>query len=879
LVRAGRQGTWLQVTRLLGSAVGGSSLHALSVFRKATTYRHRKVRPMDPISLVKLAEVLGGRLWRTVSVDQQVRHASIHSDHIRSGTAFFALRGRQTDGHRFVDRAFSNGAVVAVVSGFEVQKLPADAGPLILVDDPLRSLRILARWWRAQLSAEFVAVVGNVGKTVTKDALVSFLGHHGQAYGSPGSYNSQVGVPLSILECPRASTLAVIEAAATEPGEMLRLTDLIMPKYVLLTNIGSRWESNFDGAIDQAREMVRIADRLPSAGWLIVGELDPVLRQVAATLRVKTYVLDESAGLPVFSAPDYGPDGIATLVTFPDAPNGTVSVRTPSESIARDVKLAIAAAWLLGVPSSSLLEAARDYTPTSARMEVWRSPTGITVIRDIATADGAIFAGAARVAKPLTKQEGRTVVVLIDRYEQCTRDAATALGQTIGRAQIDELCTLALPVHGVITSSAIATKFDLKTISFTSPSEMQQHLSLTLRAGDVVLIQSPRDRSISELSVSLVEPIASTRLFIDQSAIESNVTSIRRLVGTQVQLMGMVKALAYGTNPVQISVCLESAGVDALAVATVDEGVALRMAGVSLETILVMLASEDEIERMVHHRLTPLIYSPGMFEAVARYAASEAPPFKVHVEVDSGMHRTGLDPDDALKALQRMRGLPSVVLGGLMTHFACADMPSQDEFTHKQLAIFEGVTNAAYDLGFTDFVRHAANTAATMRLPATRLDMVRVGIGLFGVYPFAETAAYAKLTPAVSLVSKIVEIHDLAAGEPVGYGSTFRTPSRGSRIGVVAAGYHDCVPRAFSNFGSVMVNGQKCPIVGTVSMDSMTVDLSGCPEAVVGTDVTIYGGQGESFVSIEEVARKIDTIPYELLVRIGPRVQRVFTRH
>jgi alanine racemase/UDP-N-acetylmuramoyl-tripeptide--D-alanyl-D-alanine ligase len=354
---------------------------------------------------------------------------------------------------------------------------------------------------------------------------------------------------------------------------------------------------------------------------------------------------------------------------------------------------------------------------------------------------------------------------------------------------------------------------------------------------------------------------------------------MRRLVGPDVQLMGMVKALAYGTNPVQISLCLEAAGIDALAVAAVDEGVALRQAGVSLDTILVMLATEPEMERMARLRLTPLIYSPAMLDAAVQQASCGGPPLRVHLEVDSGMHRTGFSPRDAVEALRHLRDAPSVSLAGLMTHFACADMATMDDLTARQLEAFEHVVDAAQELGFAGFLRHAANTAATMRLPRSHLDMVRIGIGLFGIYPSPDTLTYAKLTPAVSLVARIVEVHDLAADEPVGYGATYRTSPQRGRIGVVAAGYHDCVPRAFSNNGFVVVNGQVCPIVGTVSMDSMTIDLSGCPEAAVGTDVIVYGGQGRSSVAIDEVASRIGTIPHELLARIGPRVQRVFTRH
>jgi alanine racemase/UDP-N-acetylmuramoyl-tripeptide--D-alanyl-D-alanine ligase len=544
-----------------------------------------------------------------------------------------------------------------------------------------------------------------------------------------------------------------------------------------------------------------------------------------------------------------------------------------------DVKVAISAASLLGVDGQTLLEAAGDYTPTSARMEVWRSPAGITVVRDIATTDGATFTAAVRVAKKLTKPGKRTAVVLADSYDRYTGEATSGLGRTIALSEISELHTLQSTTHQLISRAVAEVNPRLETHHFRSHNEMRQYLTSTLQADDVVLVQAPRDRTISELSPNILQPVAPTRLYIDQSAIESNVRAIRQLIGKEVRLMAMVKALAYGTNPVQISICLEAAGIDALAVAAVDEGEALRRAGVSLP-ILVTLATQGEIERMARNRLTPLIYSQQMLDRTIDYSLRpECPVLEIHLEVDSGMHRTGFYPDDAVAALRLMRTVPSLKLTGLMTHFACADIPSKDYITQLQLSSFENVISAARELGYADFIRHAANTAASMRLPETRLDMVRIGIGLFGIYPSPEIHSPVELTPAVNLISQIVEINDLRPGEPVGYGATFRASPRGTRVGVVAAGYHDCIPRAFSNFGSVMVGGKPCEIVGTVSMDSMTIDLSGCPEATVGSDVTIFGRHGTSFISIEDVAEKIHTIPYELLARVGPRVQRIFTGH
>ena len=373
-----------------------------------------------------------------------------------------------------------------------------------------------------------------------------------------------------------------------------------------------------------------------------------------------------------------------------------------------------------------------------------------------------------------------------------------------------------------------------------------------------------------------MKSLAATRMFVDRAALERNVTAFRQLIGPRVQLMVMVKALAYGTSPVEVSMSLQDAGVDALGVATADEGALLRRAGISLP-VLVTLGTPAEMDKMIGHDLMPQIYTAGMLESVIARARANGrrQPVGVHLEVETGMHRTGLAPAAAIEALRRLRDEPAVRLAGIMTHFACADMPEEDDFTRGQLARLGPVAAAAEELGFTGFVRHAANTAGAIRFAEARLDMVRIGIGLYGVYPSPSTRPLIGLSTVVGLVSQVVEIQRLDRDDRVGYGGTYRAPVAGRRVAVVAAGYHDCIPRAFSNFGYVSIDGRKCPIVGIVSMDSMVVDITDCPGAEVGSDVLIYGRHGGAEISLEEVATAVGTIPYELLTRIGPRVQRV----
>ncbi len=833
---------------------------------------------MDAVSIADLADIVGGRVTGWTPQAELVRHVTAHSQHIMQGSVFFALPGTRTDGHEFAREALTNGAVGVVLA--ENQGQAHDyGGPVVQVRNPLEALQRLARWWRSQLSATVVAVVGSSGKTVTKDALVQILGADRRVFGTPGSFNSKLGVPLALLDCPADCEVAIIEAAATEPGEMSLLQDIIRPDHVVFTNLGTRHGSNFPGPEAHVRELLSITGA-GADGWLVVGDPQPVVRAVAENLAVRSYYRGDSAAIPAFTILESDPRSTLALVSFPGAADGHVVIQTPFEEILMDVEVALAASWLLGVEPSTALQALTDYVPTETRMEVWQSPEGWTVVRDVATTDAVTLGTALQVSRRLARQSSRFSVVLSDPLGSCKTESVHALGRALGNSKVDSLWALECDSHREIGKTLTAMGSDVEVRYFASLEAMRPAFRDNLGNDDVVLIESPRERSLADVTSILIEPLAPTRLYIDRAALESNVIAFRRLIGPQVQLLAMVKGLAYGTSAIHVSRSLQAAGVDQLGVATVDEGVALRRAEVSLP-ILVTLATSTEMDKVIRNDLTPQIYTSSMLDSVIFHARlnTRRQPVKVHLEVETGMHRTGFQPADAIKALERIRDEPSVSLAGLMTHFACADQPNEDDFTLEQIARFMEVARTAEELGFRDFIRHAANTAGAIRFPAARLDMVRVGIGLYGVYPSSETAHQIDLTTVVALVSQIVEIQDLSEGDRIGYGGTYRVPAGGRRVAVVAAGYHDCVPRGLSNFGYVSVDGRKCRILGIVSMDSMVVDVSDCPSAAVGSDVLIYGRHGGSIVPIEEVAAAMDTIPYELLSRVQPRVLRVLTQH
>jgi alanine racemase len=374
-----------------------------------------------------------------------------------------------------------------------------------------------------------------------------------------------------------------------------------------------------------------------------------------------------------------------------------------------------------------------------------------------------------------------------------------------------------------------------------------------------------------------MEAMAPSRLIIDVQAIGENITRFKRLVGPDTRILAMVKALAYGSEATRLSIELQRIGVDCFGVASADEGGALRRAGVDLP-VLVMMWTPEEAEKVIRQRLTPVIYSFEPVEALAAAAREQGRIIDVHIEVDTGMGRLGVMPEQAADLARAVSAAGSLRLTGMMTHFACADDPSQDEFTGLQISRFRATIAALEEIGLKGLLLHACATAATVRFSPDRFDMVRIGVGMYGIYPSPAVAAGIDLELAVSLISRVVEIRVFHKGDRIGYGGTFVVPENDFRVGVVPMGYHDGIPLALSNRGSVLVNGKAAPIIGRVSMDSMMIDLTGAPDVQPRTDVLIYGRYGGYTVRPEAVAETCDTIPYELLARLGPRVQRIFIR-
>jgi alanine racemase len=809
------------------------------------------------LTLGELATVVGGELTGDTAADSSIalgpHRVVVHSDIREPGAIFVALAGKR-DGHAWVTNALANGASCAVVR--HDWPAPDASIALVRVGDPLAALHALARWYRRQLQCRVIAVAGSVGKTTTKDALVSFFGETEYAYGSPGSFNSQIGVPLAMLWCPHDATVAVIEVAATEPGEMARLADVVRPSTVVITRVGGRFRRNFGSVDTYAEELCALAADVSRDGLVICGDdaidLAPYLSPDVRLLSPR------SETWPIAGIERAGAAGMNVLVRAADSRTRRIEVATSSAWLAEDVAVAAATVTLLDAPL-----AATFYSPASLGLQTWRSPGGVYVLRTAAVDDPMAWRAAIADASSAVGAGGRVFVVLDEPVNALSDETLLTLTGVDTTTPIVVLAT---------TGRAASLLVDrVATRVFESSAELGRTLMDDVRPGDVVAVVAGRGQLIDDMSRDLFEAMAPTKLFIDVGAIEINLSILRRQCPTA-RIMAVVKAGAYGVDAVELARHLVSAGVDAFAVSHADEGTKLRRSGISAP-VLVLLATPDELDKAYRSRLTICIHSD---ELLRRVLENPSRVVGVHVELDTGMHRTGLEPRAVAPALVALRAA-GVPVTGLMSHLAAADDPAMDDFTRAQFRVFD---DTVLDLRAQDIdvpPRHILASAGIIRFPEHAMEMVRSGLAVLGISPSPDSRDLA-LIPSLTLVSRLIDRRALHPADRVGYGGSY-VADHDLIAGVVQLGYHDGIFRAFANGGAVMINGKRCPIIGRISMDSLVVDLSACPDAAVGSDVLVFGAHGGSSQSIEDVAAAMQTISYEVISRLGPRVQRIFVRH
>lgn len=830
---------------------------------------------MIPTKLERIAHELGGEL-RGASSSLVIDRICTDSRGAAPGALFVALKGQQTDGHRFLADAFRNGASAALIAKDRLASAALDpAWHVIVVPDPLRGLQALARWHRREYFQRVLAITGSNGKTIVKDALKTLLAGR-QVLASPGSYNSQLGLPLAVVSAEKPEPLAILEVGISAPGEMAVLEEIARPDYGILTNIGLAHVAAFGSREGIAQEKMKLFERIPKDGWLLLPSGEATLDALAQKIKCAIHRIGDNKELLSLTALSLSADGQLLELKIPSEGSRSVTVKTRSPEIIADLHFAAMAAHLLGVPLEEIAAALDNYAPTSTRMELWSSPQGIRIINDGYSSDPISVHAALRSATLGASRSGRKMFAFAGMRE-LGPNSAREHAQVGAQAAECGFSHLFLVGNGELAATADGYKRVRPEGSVTqvkSANELKDRLLPLLRPGDTVLFKGPRNAGMVKAVRDLSGAIAQRCLWVNLAAIEGNIARFRRHCGGSVHIVAMLKAMAYGTELAQLGSWMSQLGIHHVGVSSANEGVAVRKTGAD-QDILVFLSEREDVDNLLSYRLTPVIYSAELVESFIAALQGSGRTLDVHLKVDTGMHRLGVPPAVVVELAQRIRSSSVMRLTGVCTHFASAEDPVSDDFTRQQIAAFNQVIAGLEANGFHDLQIHAANTAGAIRFPEAHYNMVRIGLGLYGIYPSEAARKMIDLELAVGLTSRITSIQEFSAGDTLGYNRTF-TAKRRTKAGIVPFGYDDGLPWQLSGVGQVLVEGRTAQIVGRISMDQMQIDLTDIPDANIGAEVLLYGTHNGHTLRPEQVSQMAGTIPYELLTRLGERVHRIY---
>ncbi|GAB2948614.1 bifunctional UDP-N-acetylmuramoyl-tripeptide:D-alanyl-D-alanine ligase/alanine racemase [Hymenobacter coalescens] len=791
-----------------------------------------------------------------------------------SGTLFVALRGPHHDGHQYLPELYRRGVRLFVVDRAEAVTGGLAAYPeagILLVSDALAALQAVAARHRAQFAPRPVlAITGSNGKTIVKEWLAQLLSPDELICRSPRSYNSQVGVPLSVWELRPAHTLGIFEAGISEPGEMARLAAVIQPTLGLFTNLGPAHDAGFASRAQKAAEKMQLFRHVDT---LFYCQDHPDVHTAAAALpaavRRVTWSRQGAAGAAVQVRLEPGADPEQTLayVGYQGAEHPFTLPLADEPSVENALHCLVVLLWR-GLPAAEVQRRLLRLQPVAMRLEMKQAIHDCYVLDDTYNND---LTGLDLALDALGRQarRGRHTLILSDVLESGLPAAELyqRVAELTARHGVQRLLAVGpeMGAHAGVLRAAVPD-----SAFFADTDALLRWFSPDHFRSETILVKGARRFGFERVVAAFQRQIHGTVLEVNLDALVHNLNYYRARLQPHTRLMVMVKAFAYGSGSYEVANLLEFHRVDYLAVAYTDEGVQLREHGISLP-VMVMNPSPDSFALLRQYHLEPEIYS---FARLHEYlqAAQDGPLPPVHLKLDTGMRRLGFaeeDLDELLPLLRQHAG--TLRVASALTHLAGADEEQHNDFSHRQLAAFQRMAaRLEQSLGYT-VMKHALNSPGIMRFPQAQFDMVRLGIGLYGVE--AAGLEPSALRPVSTLRTTVSQLKRLPAGHTVGYGRRGEAADHDRRIATLAIGYADGYDRRFSRGGGeVLIRGRRAPVIGNVCMDMCMVDVTGIPDVQEGDAAVIFGED----LPLTELAARIGTIPYELLTNVSERVKRVF---
>lgn len=776
------------------------------------------------LTLNEISKIIGGRIIG----DQTIIINRIYTDSRKNlsiqNSLFAAISGTYNNGHDYISNAFSQGINAFIVE--DTKHLPENANA-IEVSNTLAAIQKLATWHRKNFSIPVIGITGSYGKTIVKEWLYHCLSDNYNIVRSPKSYNSQIGVPLSVLEIGEEHTLGIFEAGISMKGEMKTLSEIIQPTITVLTSIGDAHIENFEDQNEIQKEKAFLEKGAETKiHFTPLSEIDYNQTKEGVELKWEN-----------------------NKYHIPFLDNGSI------QNALTVIKVLLA----LEIDQEHIYSKLKELPTIALRLETKIGANNSIIINDSDNTDINALTIALDYLNKVDKNKKKSVILSDIFLDKTTsEDAYNRIKNVLNQYEIDELIGIGLEFEKqqVLFKNASV---------FKSTEEFIYNIHQFDFSNNIILLKGGDKFNFNSISEILELKSHQTVLNINLNRLLHNVNQYKALLKPSTKLLCMIKAFGYGNGIKEIANFLNHHGAEYFGVAYTDEGVFLR--NENIETpIIVMNPEITSFKDIIRYKLEPSIYNIKQLDSFIRHCIDyKVSEFPIHIKIDTGMNRLGFKPEDIPQLVALLKAQPEVSVKSIFSHLAATDERKKDNFTNQQIQLFKQSGNELSEaLGYNPML-HILNSNGIENFPDSQFEMVRLGIGMYGV-----TKSKLKLQPVSSLTTVVVDIKNAKKGESVGYGCT--PLKKDTKIAILPIGYADGYNRKLSNgLGSVYINGKKAQTIGKISMDMLAIEVTGldCKE---GDTVELFGDH----IPIQELAKNLDTIPYEIMTSISSRVSRIY---
>lgn len=809
------------------------------------------IRNIIPIIKAKFVGINDIAIIDAVSIDSRSLQNS-------ESTLFFAIIGPNNDGHHYVSQLIESGVVNFVVS-YIPSNLQRKANFLV-VENTLQALQTFAATYRSNFDFPIIGVTGSNGKTIIKEWLNFLLSPDYNIIRSPKSYNSQVGVPLSVLGINEKHNLGIFEAGISTTNEMSNLQKIIQPTIGVLSNIGSAHDEGFHDAGEKIKEKLKL---FSSVEVLIMNKN----RTIEAFLnpKIKTFTWSSEDGkADVFVIAKESSDKTELKITFQKL-CFKITIPFADQASIENALQCLMVMLYFNYDQDIIQQRMTMLYPVEMRLKVKNGINNTTLIDDSYSSDFQSLKIALDFLES-QKQYKKKTLILSDIFQSglVTDELYSQVSYLIVSNKINRVIAIGKTISG------FKSKFP-NCIAFETTEKFIEGMDKISFENETILVKGARHFHFEEIVSSLEEKTHETVLEINLNAISHNLNFYKSKLNPETKLMVMVKAFGYGNGGFEVAKLLSHHKVDYLGVAFADEGISLKNAGIDLP-IMVLNPESTSFTAIIQHQLEPEIYSIKGLTAFLKIAEQKKlKNFPIHIKLDTGMHRLGFEEENIDELIAKLKGNKTVEVKSILSHLATSDDMKFIDFTLSQIKLFEKLSVKLMEELQIQPIRHILNTSGISNFQQAQYDMVRLGIGLYGVSNDEEEQ---KLLENVGTLKSIIsQIRTIEVGESVGYGRRFIAEKQ-TKIATIPIGYADGISRHWGNgVGYVVIKNKKAPIVGSVCMDMLMVDITDidCKE---GNDVIIFGENP----TVTYMAKQLGTIPYEIMTSISQRVKRIFYR-